>query len=106
MLGSLEEDWAFPSSTLAVPTLVMTGLHDRLFRVADDVAATSCCQKAKHIYPTVPPHFLSWVAKCQRRGDPVWPKLLHVITQGGDDVRHTASALQAHCRFESRRKCF
>lgn len=38
MQGSLETDWAFPWSTLAVPTLVMTGLYDRLFRVADDVA--------------------------------------------------------------------
>jgi 3-oxoadipate enol-lactonase len=38
MQGSLETDWAFPWSTLAIPTLVITGLHDRLFRVADDVA--------------------------------------------------------------------
>jgi pimeloyl-ACP methyl ester carboxylesterase len=38
MQGSLETDWAFAWSSLAVPTLVMTGLHDRLFRVAADVA--------------------------------------------------------------------
>ncbi|MGF1649308.1 MAG: alpha/beta fold hydrolase [Hyphomicrobiaceae bacterium] len=37
MQGSLETDWAYPWSSLAVPTLVMTGPHDRLFRVAEDV---------------------------------------------------------------------
>ncbi len=38
MEGSLETDWAFPWEKLRMPVLVMTGLHDRVFRVDKDVA--------------------------------------------------------------------
>lgn len=37
MEGSVATDWDFPWSRLTLPTLVMTGLHDRVFRVAEDV---------------------------------------------------------------------
>jgi len=39
MEGSLETDWDFPYEKLRMPVLVMTGLHDRVFRVEKDVAA-------------------------------------------------------------------
>jgi 3-oxoadipate enol-lactonase len=39
MEGSLETDWDFPYDKLRMPVLVMTGLHDRVFRVEQDVAA-------------------------------------------------------------------
>ncbi len=32
-----EADWGIPYEELSLPTLVMTGLHDRLFRVQEDV---------------------------------------------------------------------
>ncbi|MDX1376334.1 MAG: alpha/beta hydrolase [Burkholderiales bacterium] len=38
MEGSLETDWDFPWERLRLPVLVMTGLHDRVFRVEKDVA--------------------------------------------------------------------
>jgi 3-oxoadipate enol-lactonase len=37
MEGSLETDWDFPYERLRMPVLLMTGLHDRLFRVEKDV---------------------------------------------------------------------
>ena len=39
MEGSLEADWDLPYEKLQVPVLLLTGLHDRVFRVAEDVAA-------------------------------------------------------------------
>ena len=41
MEGSLATDWDFPYEQLQVPTLVMTGLHDRVFRIQDDVESLS-----------------------------------------------------------------
>lgn len=38
MEGSLETDWDFPWDKLRMPVLVMTGPHDRVFRVEKDVA--------------------------------------------------------------------
>lgn len=38
MEGSLETDWDFPWEKLDLPVLLMTGQHDRVFRVAADVA--------------------------------------------------------------------
>lgn len=38
MQSSIETDWSFDWSSLTLPTLVLTGLHDRLFRIASDVA--------------------------------------------------------------------
>lgn len=35
--GVNQADWNFPWETLALPTLVFTGLHDRLFRIQKDV---------------------------------------------------------------------
>ncbi len=35
--GVCKADWNFPWETLNVPTLVFTGLHDRLFRIQSDV---------------------------------------------------------------------
>lgn len=35
--GSIETDWAFPWEELTLPALVMTGHHDRVFRVAEDI---------------------------------------------------------------------
>ena len=35
--GSLATDWNFPWDKLKLPVLSMTGLHDRVFRVAQDV---------------------------------------------------------------------
>lgn len=35
--GSLATDWSFPWDQLKLPVLSMTGLHDRIFRVAADV---------------------------------------------------------------------
>jgi len=37
MAGSLAADWNVPWERLAVPVLIMTGLHDRVFYVAADV---------------------------------------------------------------------
>ncbi|HUF92272.1 MAG TPA: alpha/beta hydrolase [Candidatus Limnocylindria bacterium] len=37
--GSLGADWDFPWERLALPVLNLTGLHDRVFFVAEDVAA-------------------------------------------------------------------
>ncbi|OGL19816.1 MAG: hypothetical protein A3F92_15785 [Candidatus Rokubacteria bacterium RIFCSPLOWO2_12_FULL_71_22] len=37
LAGSLAADWDFPWERLAVPVLIMTGLHDRVFYVAADV---------------------------------------------------------------------
>lgn len=39
MEGSLETDWDLPYEKLQVPVLLLTGLHDRVFRVDEDVAA-------------------------------------------------------------------
>ena len=39
MEGSLATDWDFPYEKLQVPVLLMTGLHDRVFRVQEDVDA-------------------------------------------------------------------
>lgn len=39
MEGSLETDWDFPYERLAAPVLILTGLHDRVFRVPEDVEA-------------------------------------------------------------------
>lgn len=39
MQGSLEADWDLPYENLQVPVLLLTGLHDRVFRVDEDVAA-------------------------------------------------------------------
>jgi len=41
MAGSLAADWGFPWERLAVPVLIMTGLHDRVFYVAADVEELS-----------------------------------------------------------------
>jgi len=41
MEGSLATDWDFPYDRLQVPVLLMTGLHDRVFRVQADVEALS-----------------------------------------------------------------
>jgi len=38
MKGSLKTDWDFPYEELRVPVLLMTGLHDRVFRIEADVA--------------------------------------------------------------------
>lgn len=35
--GSIESDWAFPWEALTLPVLVMTGHHDRVFRVVEDI---------------------------------------------------------------------
>lgn len=35
--GVNKADWNFPWETLVVPTLIFTGLHDRLFRIQKDV---------------------------------------------------------------------
>lgn len=37
MEGSIDTDWDFPWERLALPVLVMTGHHDRVFRVAGDI---------------------------------------------------------------------
>jgi pimeloyl-ACP methyl ester carboxylesterase len=39
--GSLATDWSFPWDKLKLPVLSMTGLHDRIFRVAADVEELS-----------------------------------------------------------------
>lgn len=41
MQGSLATDWNFPYERLELPTLLMTGLHDRVFRVQADVDSLS-----------------------------------------------------------------
>ena len=38
MEGSLETGWDFPYERLSLPVLIMTGLHDRVFRIDKDVA--------------------------------------------------------------------
>jgi len=38
MQGSLETDWNFAYEKLRLPVLIMSGLHDRVFRVEKDVA--------------------------------------------------------------------
>jgi 3-oxoadipate enol-lactonase len=38
LAGALAADWDFPWHELTLPTLIMTGLHDRVFRVESDVA--------------------------------------------------------------------
>jgi len=38
MQGSLETDWDFPYEKLDKPVLLLKGLHDRLFRIDEDVA--------------------------------------------------------------------
>ena len=38
MEGSLETDWDFPYDKLDCPALLLTGAHDRVFRIEDDVA--------------------------------------------------------------------
>jgi pimeloyl-ACP methyl ester carboxylesterase len=37
MAGSIAADWDFPYERLVVPVLIMTGLHDRVFYVPEDV---------------------------------------------------------------------
>lgn len=39
MAGSVAADWDVPWERLRVPVLILTGLHDRVFYVAEDVAA-------------------------------------------------------------------
>jgi len=39
MEGSLATDWDFPYDKLELPVLLLTGLHDRVFRIQDDVDA-------------------------------------------------------------------
>jgi pimeloyl-ACP methyl ester carboxylesterase len=41
MEGSLATDWNFPYERLEVPTLLMTGVHDRVFRIQEDVDTLS-----------------------------------------------------------------
>jgi len=41
MVESVATDWDFPWERLTVPALVMVGLHDRVFYIADDVDALS-----------------------------------------------------------------
>jgi pimeloyl-ACP methyl ester carboxylesterase len=38
MVESVATEWDFPWETLTIPALVMVGLHDRVFYVAEDVA--------------------------------------------------------------------
>ena len=38
MKGSVSTDWDFPYEKLNVPVLLMTGEHDRVFRVEADIA--------------------------------------------------------------------
>ena len=38
MEGSIETDWDFPYEKLDRPVLLLTGAHDRVFRIEDDVA--------------------------------------------------------------------
>lgn len=38
MAASVDTNWDFPWASLTLPTLVMTGLHDRVFRIERDVA--------------------------------------------------------------------
>lgn len=38
MKGSLSTDWDFPYEKLDVPVLLLTGTHDRVFRVEEDIA--------------------------------------------------------------------
>lgn len=38
MQGSLDTDWELPYEKLGLPVLVLTGAHDRLFRIEEDVA--------------------------------------------------------------------
>ena len=38
MEGSLETDWDFPYEKLDVPVMLLTGAHDRVFRIEADVA--------------------------------------------------------------------
>lgn len=35
--GVHKADWALPYESLMLPTLVLTGMHDRLFRIQDDI---------------------------------------------------------------------
>jgi len=39
LVGSIDADWDLPWEKLRLPVLVMTGRHDRVFRVDEDVAA-------------------------------------------------------------------
>ena len=41
MEGSLATDWDFPYDKLEVPVLLMTGMHDRVFRIDEDVSELS-----------------------------------------------------------------
>lgn len=38
MAGSVTTDWDFPYERLDCPVLLMTGLHDRVFRIDEDIA--------------------------------------------------------------------
>lgn len=38
MVGSLQTDWDFPYERLDVPVLLLTGAHDRVFRIDADIA--------------------------------------------------------------------
>ena len=38
MLGSLKTDWDFPYERLDLPVLLLTGVHDRVFRITADIA--------------------------------------------------------------------
>ncbi|UUX49821.1 alpha/beta hydrolase [Nisaea acidiphila] len=38
MKGSVSTDWDFPYEKLDVPVLLMTGTHDRVFRIEEDIA--------------------------------------------------------------------
>ena len=38
MEGSLASDWDLPYEELALPVLLMTGRHDRIFRIDADIA--------------------------------------------------------------------
>jgi len=38
MKGSVSTDWDFPYEKLDIPVLLMTGEHDRVFRIEADIA--------------------------------------------------------------------
>ena len=48
MVGSLATDWDFPYERLDRPTLVLTGDHDRLFRIDAEGNETEISTKGRH----------------------------------------------------------
>ncbi|MDF1720653.1 MAG: alpha/beta hydrolase [Minwuia sp.] len=64
MAASVDTNWDFPWADLSLPTLVMTGLHDRVFRIEQDVveltamipnATTVTVEDAGHLIPVERP---------------------------------------------------